>query len=84
MTMTPFVPEVRPRLSGGGLTAAYIFSEAHFHWGDLTAGGSEHTKGRVKKKIEKVWNFPHLPGGGGQNWSIFHTFLYHLFNFQMV
>ena len=48
MTMTPFVPEVRPRLSGGGLTAAYIFSEAHFHWGDLTAGGSEHTKGSVQ------------------------------------
>ena len=57
MTMTPFVPEVRPRLSGGGLTAAYIFSEAHFHWGDLTAGGSEHTKGRVKKKSKKCGIF---------------------------
>ena len=39
LTVVPLVSEAIPRVSGGGLTHNYIFSEAQFHWGDLTAGG---------------------------------------------
>ena len=39
MRVVPLASETRPRLSGGGLEHSYIFSEAQFHWGDLSAGG---------------------------------------------
>ena len=42
----------RPSMSGAGLLNNYIFSQALFHWGDLTGGGSEHTRSRVPFAME--------------------------------
>ncbi|XP_069687669.1 carbonic anhydrase-like [Periplaneta americana] len=35
--------DCNPTLSGGPLNGEYVFSSAHFHWGDDDEEGSEHT-----------------------------------------
>ena len=31
------------QISGGGLEGTYKFAQLHFHWGDTSQQGSEHT-----------------------------------------
>jgi len=42
LTTQAATPEETPIMEGGGLPAAYKFSQVHFHWGSKDSQGSEH------------------------------------------